>query len=185
MMRTIHNDHSRMIEIYFSTYKDPGTGEPIYFTGDGAVRDADGYYWITGRVDDVIKVSGHRIGSAEVEHALMQHPAVAESAVIGFPHAIKGEGLFCFVTLKNWVMESEELKSELKMMPRKMIGPVATPDVVLFTHGLPKTRSGKIMRRVLRKIVTGEFDNLGDVSTLADPSVVQELVDKAKAVLFP
>jgi acetyl-CoA synthetase len=183
MMRTILNDHNRMHQVYFSTFTDKTTGNPLYFTGDGAVKDDDGYLWITGRVDDVIKVSGHRIGSAEVEHALVQHPAVAEAAVIGFPHAIKGEGLFCFVTIKHGVPESDNLKNELKLTVRKMIGPIATPDVVLFAHGLPKTRSGKIMRRILRKIVTLDLDNLGDVSTLADPSVVPEIIAKARDVL--
>lgn len=183
MMRSIHNDHSRMINVYFSSFKDPVTDDPLYFTGDGAIKDNDGYLWITGRVDDVIKVSGHRIGSAEVEHALVQHPAVAEAAVIGFPHAIKGEGLFCFVTLKHGIHESETLKNELKLMVRKIIGPVATPDVILFAHGLPKTRSGKIMRRILRKIVHQDVDNLGDVSTLADPTVVPELIANTNTAL--
>ena len=189
MMRSIHNDHERMTQVYFSTFKDKQSGLPVYFTGDGAVKDKDGYLWITGRVDDVIKVSGHRIGSAEVEHALVQHPAVAEAAVIGFPHAIKGEGLFCFVTIKNNVAESDTLKHELTLTVRKMIGPVATPDVILFAHSLPKTRSGKIMRRILRTIVTepalSVAAKLGDVSTLADPSVLPELVANVAHALAP
>ena len=177
MLRTVYGDHSRMNDTYFSAY--PGA----YFTGDGAVRDGDGYYWITGRVDDVIKVSGHRIGSAEVEHALVQHVSVAEAAVVGFPHEIKGEGLFCFVSVKEGVAESAGLIAELKQTVRKMIGPVATPDVILITPSLPKTRSGKIMRRILRKIVNGD-EPLGDVSTLADPAVVPILQAKCRALLF-
>ena len=170
MLRTILGDHSRMNETYLKSF--PGH----YLTGDGCVRDQDGYYWITGRVDDVIKVSGHRMGSAEIEHALVQHPLVSESAVVGFPHAVKGEGLFCYVTLKDGkdVPEST-IVAELKSLVRKIIGPVATPDVIVITPGLPKTRSGKIMRRILRKLAHQEKE-FGDVSTLADPSIVDELV---------
>ena len=177
MLRTVYGDHQRMHSVYFSAF--PG----CYFTGDGCIRDKDGYYWITGRVDDVIKVSGHRLGSAEVEHALVQHPSVSEAAVVGFPHEIKGEGLFCFVTLKHGFEDSKEMQAELKQVCRKMIGPVATPDVILITPGLPKTRSGKIMRRILRKILHGESDQLGDISTLADPTVVAELILRCKALL--
>jgi len=168
-MRTIYGDHDRFEEIYFKLY--PG----YYFTGDGCRRDEDGYYWITGRVDDVINVSGHRIGTAEVESALVLHPAVAEAAVVGFPHAIKGQGIYAYVSLMDGVADSEALHKELIAFVRKEIGPIATPDVVHWAPGLPKTRSGKIMRRILRKIAAGEADQLGDVSTLADPAVVDNL----------
>jgi acetyl-CoA synthetase len=172
MLRTILGDHARMIDVYLKTF--PG----IYLTGDGCVRDKDGYYWITGRVDDVIKVSGHRMGSAEIEHALVQHPGVSESAVVGFPHAVKGEGLFCYVVLKeNFVSAADTVANDLKALVRKIIGPVATPDAIVVATGLPKTRSGKIMRRILRKLAHGETE-FGDVSTLAEPSVVEELVHK-------
>ena len=177
IMRTVFGDHQRMHSTYFAAF--PG----FYFTGDGCIRDEDGYYWITGRVDDVIKVSGHRIGSAEVEHALVQNPGVAEAAVIGFPHEIKGEALCCFVTPKNGQESSAGFIAELKATVRKMIGPVATPDLVILTPALPKTRSGKIMRRILRKIVHGEADQLGDVSTLADASVIPDLIARTKAAL--
>jgi acetyl-CoA synthetase len=173
ILRTIHGDHTRMEETYFNQF--PG----LYLTGDGAVRDSDGYYWLTGRVDDVIKVSGHRIGSAEIEHALVQHPDVSESAVVGFPHPIKGEGLFCYVTLKDGKGHDksiEQLQTELSVVVRKGVGAVAQPDVIVVTPGLPKTRSGKIMRRILRKLANGQSDELGDVSTLADPSIVYELI---------
>jgi acetyl-CoA synthetase len=176
MLRTILGDHWRMIEVYLKTF--PG----LYLTGDGCVRDQDGYYWITGRVDDVIKVSGHRMGSAEIEHALVQHPAVSESAVVGFPHPVKGEGLFCYVCLKDGVDTPEtSLIAELRGLVRKIIGPVATPDIIVITPGLPKTRSGKIMRRILRKLAHQQPDQLGDTSTLADPSIVDELVKKVNA----
>lgn len=168
-MRTVYNDHQRFIDTYFKTY--PGK----YFSGDGATRDADGYYWITGRVDDVINVSGHRIGTAEVESALIEHQGVAESAVVGFPHDIKGQGIFAFVILKADQTASDTLQKELKDLTRKIIGPIATPDEIRFVSGLPKTRSGKIMRRILRKLVEGKADELGDTSTLADPAVVEEL----------
>lgn len=169
MMRTIWNDHERMLDIYFRPY--PG----LYLTGDGCVRDKDGYYWITGRVDDVINVSGHRIGSAEVEHALVQHVDVAEAAVVACAHDIKGQGIFCFVTLKIEVHESSKLIIELKERVRTDIGPIATPDVIVFTAALPKTRSGKIMRRILRKIAMKE-ESLGDTSTLADATVIDDLI---------
>jgi acetyl-CoA synthetase len=169
-MRTVYGDHARFIDTYFKTY--PGT----YFTGDGARRDADGYYWITGRVDDVINVSGHRIGTAEVESALVAHPKVAEAAVVGCPHDIKGQGIYAYVTLKAGVEPSEALRKELIAHVRKEIGPIATPDYLQWAPGLPKTRSGKIMRRILRKIAENAPDQLGDTSTLADPSVVQNLV---------
>ncbi len=170
MMRTVYGDHERFIQTYFSTF--PGT----YFTGDGARRDADGYFWITGRVDDVINVSGHRMGTAEVESALVAHPKVAEAAVVGMPHELKGQGIYCYVTLKTGVEPTDALKKELVAWVRKEIGPIASPDVIQWAPGLPKTRSGKIMRRILRKIAANEVDGLGDTSTLADPSVVEELV---------
>jgi acetyl-CoA synthetase len=170
-MRTVYGDHGRFIDTYFRTY--PGS----YFTGDGARRDEDGYYWITGRVDDVINVSGHRMGTAEVESALVAHHAVAEAAVVGFPHDIKGQGIYAYVTLKNGEVPSEELLKALRLAVREEIGPIATPDLIQWAPGLPKTRSGKIMRRILRKIAANEIDQLGDTSTLADPSVVTELVE--------
>ncbi len=170
-MRTVFGDHERFVKTYFSTF------EGMYFTGDGARRDEDGYYWITGRVDDVLNVSGHRLGTAEIESALVAHPAVAEAAVVGFPHEIKGQGIYCYVILVEGVEPSEELRKELVQEVRRHIGPIATPDVIQFVPGLPKTRSGKIMRRILRKIAENDYGNLGDTSTLADPSVVQELID--------
>jgi len=173
-MRTVYGDHQRFIDTYFRTY--PGT----YFTGDGCRRDEDGYYWITGRVDDVINVSGHRIGTAEVESALVAHPKVAEAAVVGFPHEIKGQGIYAYVTLKAGEQPSEELQKELVAWVRKEIGPIATPDHLQWAPGLPKTRSGKIMRRILRKIAENAPDQLGDTSTLADPSVVDSLVNDRK-----
>jgi acetyl-CoA synthetase len=169
-MRTVYGDHARFIDTYFRTY--PGQ----YFTGDGARRDADGFYWITGRVDDVLNVSGHRLGTAEVESALVAHPAVAEAAVVGYPHDIKGQGIYAYVTLKVGHEPSEMLLAELKHTVREEIGPIATPDVIQWAPGLPKTRSGKIMRRILRKIAAEETDQLGDTSTLADPAVVEQLV---------
>lgn len=170
-MRTIYGDHARFIETYFSTY--PG----MYFTGDGAKRDEDGYYWITGRVDDVINVSGHRMGTAEVESALVAHAKVAESAVVGAPHEIKGQGIYAYVTLNANEEPSDELKKELVQWVRKEIGPIASPDWLQWAPGLPKTRSGKIMRRILRKIAEDDFGNLGDTSTLADPTVVEDLIE--------
>jgi len=173
-MRTVYGDHQRFIDTYFRTY--PGT----YFTGDGCRRDADGYYWITGRVDDVINVSGHRIGTAEVESALVAHPKVAEAAVVGFPHDIKGQGIYAYVTLKAGEAQSDELLKELVAWVRKEIGPIATPDHLQWAPGLPKTRSGKIMRRILRKIAENAPEQLGDTSTLADPTVVESLVAERK-----
>ena len=169
-MRTVYGDHQRFIDTYFKTY--PG----MYFTGDGCRRDEDGYYWITGRVDDVINVSGHRIGTAEVESALVNDRNVAEAAVVGFPHDIKGQGLYAYVTLKQGVEPSDALKKELITQVRHDIGPFAAPDVIQWAPGLPKTRSGKIMRRILRKIAENEIESLGDTSTLADPAVVDDLV---------
>jgi acetyl-CoA synthetase len=169
-MRTVYGDHERFVSTYFSTY--PGK----YFTGDGARRDADGYYWITGRVDDVINVSGHRMGTAEVESALVLHEAVAEAAVVGFPHPVKGQGIYAYVTLMAGIEASEALRKELVTLVRSEIGAIASPDVIQWAPGLPKTRSGKIMRRILRKIAASELETLGDTSTLADPSVVDDLV---------
>jgi acetyl-CoA synthetase len=169
-MRTVYKDHQRFFDTYFSTY--PG----MYFTGDGCRRDEDGYHWITGRVDDVLNVSGHRIGTAEIESALVADTKVAEAAVVGYPHDIKGQGIYCFVTLKTGIEPNDELKRELVQMVRHEIGPTASPDVIQWAPGLPKTRSGKIMRRILRKIAENELDSLGDTSTLADPSVVEDLV---------
>ena len=168
--RTIYGDHERFVQTYFTTY--PGA----YFTGDGCRRDADGYYWITGRVDDVLNVSGHRLGTAEVESALVAHPSVAEAAVVGYPHDIKGQGIYCYVTLNSGVAGSDALKKELVAKVRQIIGPTASPDLIQFAPGLPKTRSGKIMRRILRKIAEDEFSNLGDTSTLSDPAVVDDLI---------
>jgi acetyl-CoA synthetase len=170
-MRTVFGDHGRFIQTYFSTY--PGK----YFTGDGARRDEDGYWWITGRVDDVINVSGHRMGTAEVESALVAHKSVAEAAVVGFPHDLKGQGIYAYVTLKAGIDPSESLRKELVAWVRREIGPIATPDAIQWAPGLPKTRSGKIMRRILRKIAANETEALGDTSTLADPGVVRELVE--------
>jgi acetyl-CoA synthetase len=169
-MRTVYGDHARFVDTYFKTY--PGK----YFTGDGCRRDADGYYWITGRVDDVINVSGHRLGTAEVESALVAHPKVAESAVVGYPHPIKGQGIYAYVSLMAGEQPTDDLRKELVNWVRKEIGPIASPDLIQFAPGLPKTRSGKIMRRILRKIAENDFSNLGDTSTLADPAVVQDLV---------
>ena len=168
-MRTIYGNHERFEETYFKLY--PG----YYFTGDGCRRDEDGYYWITGRVDDVINVSGHRMGTAEVESALVLNEAVAEAAVVGFPHEIKGQGIYAYVSLMDGVQPSDELKKTLVQFVRKEIGPIASPDVIHWAPALPKTRSGKIMRRILRKIAANEADQLGDTSTLADPSVVDYL----------
>ncbi|MGR7997684.1 MULTISPECIES: acetate--CoA ligase [unclassified Xanthobacter] len=169
-MRTVYGDHERFEQTYFSTY--PGK----YFTGDGCRRDADGYYWITGRVDDVINVSGHRMGTAEVESALVAHPKVSEAAVVGFPHDIKGQGIYAYVTLMDGIEPTEELRKELVGWVRREIGPIASPDLIQFAPGLPKTRSGKIMRRILRKIAEDQFESLGDTSTLADPTVVEDLI---------
>ena len=170
-MRSVYGDHQRFIDTYFATYKGS------YFSGDGAKRDADGYYWITGRMDDVLNVSGHRMGTAEVESALVLHDQVAEAAVVGFPHDIKGQGIYCYVTLVKGAEPSDELKKELVQLVRKEIGPIASPDVIQWAPGLPKTRSGKIMRRILRKIAANELDTLGDTSTLAEPAVVEDLIE--------
>ena len=169
-MRSVFGDHDRFVKTYFSDYKG------YYFSGDGCRRDEDGYYWITGRVDDVINVSGHRMGTAEVESALVAHPKVSESAVVGFPHEIKGQGIYCYVTLMDGEEYTDELKTELRNWVRKEIGPIASPDVIQWAPGLPKTRSGKIMRRILRKIAENDFGTLGDTSTLSDPSVVDDLI---------
>ena len=170
-MRTVYGDHKRFMDTYFATYPN------LYFTGDGCRRDADGFYWITGRVDDVINVSGHRMGTAEVESALVAHPAVAEAAVVGYPHDIKGQGIYAYVTVMTGVEPTEALRKELVAHVRKEIGPIASPDVIQFASGLPKTRSGKIMRRILRKIAENDFGSLGDTSTLADPTVVDDLIE--------
>jgi acetyl-CoA synthetase len=169
-MRTVYGDHERFVQTYFSTYKG------MYFTGDGCRRDADGYYWITGRVDDVINVSGHRMGTAEVESALVAHPKVSEAAVVGYPHDLKGQGIYAYVSLMEGEEPTEALRKELVAWVRKEIGPIASPDLIQFAPGLPKTRSGKIMRRILRKIAEDEFGALGDTSTLADPTVVDDLI---------
>jgi acetyl-CoA synthetase len=170
-MRSVYGDHERFVQTYFSAYRG------LYFTGDGCRRDEDGYYWITGRVDDVINVSGHRLGTAEVESALVSHPMVAEAAVVGYPHEIKGQGIYCYVTLLAGEEADDALEAELRSHVRREIGPIATPDRLHFTPALPKTRSGKIMRRILRKIAENEFGSLGDTSTLADPSLVDSLVE--------
>ena len=170
-MRTVYGDHDRFVATYFSDYKG------YYFSGDGCRRDEDGYYWITGRVDDVINVSGHRMGTAEVESALVAHPKVAEAAVVGYPHDIKGQGIYCYVTLMSGEAPSDELRHELRNWVRKEIGPIASPDLIQWAPGLPKTRSGKIMRRILRKVAEDDFGALGDTSTLADPSVVDDLIE--------
>ena len=171
-MRTIFGDHARFEQTYFSTY--PG----LYFTGDGAKRDADGYFWLTGRVDDVLNISGHRLGTAEIESCLVAHDAVAEAAVVGYPHDIKGQGIYVYVTPRVGVEPSDELTKALRDSVREEISPIATPDLIQWAPtGLPKTRSGKIMRRILRKIAANEHDQLGDISTLADPSVVETLIN--------
>jgi acetyl-CoA synthetase len=174
IMRGVYGDKDRFYKTYFATFKGR------YFTGDGCRRDEDGYYWITGRVDDVINVSGHRLGTAEVESALVSHNAVAEAAVVGYPHDLKGQGIYAYVTLKQGVQATEDLRKDLIQHVRKGIGPLAQPDVIHWAPGLPKTRSGKIMRRILRKVAADEFDTLGDISTLADPSVVDTLVKEKK-----
>ena len=170
-MRTVYGDHDRFVQTYFSDYKG------YYFTGDGCRRDTDGYYWITGRVDDVLNVSGHRMGTAEVESALVAHEKVSEAAVVGYPHDIKGQGIYCYVTLMSGESPSEELRTELRNWVRKEIGPIASPDLIQWAPGLPKTRSGKIMRRILRKIAEDDYGSLGDTSTLADPAVVDDLIE--------
>ena len=171
MMRTLYGDHERFRQTYFGMF--PG----YYVTGDGCTRDEDGYYWITGRIDDVLNVSGHRIGTAEVEGAIGQHQSVAEAAVVGYPHEVKGQGIYAYVTLMTGVEPSDATPAEIKQVVRERIGPHATPDKIQFTPALPKTRSGKIMRRILRKIAEGELGALGDTSTLAEPAVVHSLVE--------
>lgn len=176
LMRTVYGDHKRWVETYWSQFKDPKTGDPMYYTSDGARFNEDGYYFVMGRLDDVLKVSGHRLGTAEIESALVKNSAVAETAVVGFPHPIKGEDIYCFVTLKMGVEKSDELKFELRSFVRNEVGPIAMPAKIQFADALPKTRSGKIMRRILKRIAAGQIDDLGDVTTLADPSVVETLV---------
>jgi acetyl-CoA synthetase len=175
-MRTVYGNHQRFIETYFSQFKGK------YFTGDGCRRDKDGFYWITGRVDDCINVSGHLLGTAEIESAFVEHKLVSEAAVVGYPHDIKGQGIYAYVTTNTGVEVSDDLKKELTLWIRQKIGPIATPDKIQFSPGLPKTRSGKIMRRILRKIASHEEDQLGDTSTLADPGVVQALIDGSKNI---
>jgi acetyl-CoA synthetase len=171
MMRTVYGDHQRFYETYFAMFKG------YYFTGDGAKRDADGYYWITGRVDDVLNISGHRLGTAEIESALVLHDKVAESAVVGYPHDLTGQGIYAYVTPMAGVEPSDELKAELVALVRKEIGPIAKVNIIQWAPSLPKTRSGKIMRRILRKIAANEIDALGETSTLADPTVVDNLIE--------
>jgi acetyl-CoA synthetase len=170
-MRSVYGDHQRFIDTYFSTF------EGRYFSGDGARRDEDGYYWITGRVDDVLNVSGHRMGTAEIESALVAHPKVAEAAIVGYPHEIKGQGIYAYVTLNIGETADDALRKELRQWVRSEIGPIASPDLLQWAPGLPKTRSGKIMRRILRKIAADDYAELGDTSTLADPSVVEDLIE--------
>lgn len=177
--RTLYGDHDRFEQTYFSTFKN------VYFSGDGARRDEDGYYWITGRVDDVLNVSGHRLGTAEIESALVSHPKIAEAAVVGIPHSIKGQAIYAYITLNHGEEPSPELYTEVRQWVRKEIGPIATPDVLHWTDSLPKTRSGKIMRRILRKIATGDTSNLGDTSTLADPGVVEKLLEEKQSIKMP
>ena len=171
-MRTIYGDHKRFFNTYFSQF------DGYYFTGDGARRDEDGYYWITGRVDDVLNVSGHRLGTAEIEGAIGKYKSVAEAAIVGYPHDIKGQGIYAFITLMTGEIPNDEITSGIKLKVREIIGPHASPDKIQFTLALPKTRSGKIMRRILRKIAEGDLDNLGDISTLADPTVVDDIINK-------
>lgn len=177
--RTLFGDHDRFEQTYFSTFKN------MYFSGDGARRDEDGYYWITGRVDDVLNVSGHRLGTAEIESALVSHPKIAEAAVVGIPHSLKGQAIYAYITLNSGEEPSPELYTEVRNWVRKEIGPIATPDVLHWTDSLPKTRSGKIMRRILRKIASGDTSNLGDTSTLADPGVVEKLLEEKQSIKMP
>jgi acetyl-CoA synthetase len=176
LMRTVYGDHKRFIETYWVQHKDKETGHPMYTTGDGSRFNEDGYFFVMGRLDDVLKVSGHRLGTAEIESALVKHPAVAECAVVGFPHEIKGEDIYVFVTLKQGVEKTDELKLELRQWVRTEIGPIATPAKIQYADALPKTRSGKIMRRILKRIAAGKIDDIGDVTTLADSSVVDALI---------
>ena len=175
-IRSVFNDHQRMIDTYFSTYAD------VYFTGDGARRDEDGYFWITGRVDDVLNVSGHRLGTAEIESALVLHEKIAEAAIVGFEHPIKGQGIYAFITLMSGEVFYDGFEQELRNFVATEIGPIAKPDLIQNAPGLPKTRSGKIMRRILRKIAAGDIKELGDTTTLADPSVVEALIEGAKSL---
>ena len=176
-IRSVYGDHERMISTYFSMYKD------IYFTGDGARRDKDGYFWITGRVDDVLNVSGHRLGTAEIESALVLHPKIAEAAVVGFDHPIKGQGIYAYITLMIGESFPEDFENDVKMFVAKEIGAIAKPDLIQNAPGLPKTRSGKIMRRILRKIAEGDLTNLGDTTTLADPTVVESLIENRQSLM--
>ncbi len=176
LMRTVYGDHKRFVDTYWVQFKNPETKDPMYYTGDGSRFNKDGYYFVMGRLDDVLKVSGHRLGTAEIESSLVKHPAVAECAVVGFPHEIKGESIYCFVTLKMGVEKSDELKNELRTHVRNDVGPIATPEKIQWADALPKTRSGKIMRRILKKIAAGQIEDLGDTTTLADPTVVETLV---------
>ncbi|TFG06293.1 acetate--CoA ligase, partial [Candidatus Thorarchaeota archaeon] len=178
LMRTVYGDHKRFVNTYWVQYKDPDTGKPMYMTGDGSRYNDDGYYFVMGRIDDVLKVSGHRLGTAEIESALVKHSSVAETAVVGFPHDIKGEDIYAFVTLKVGVEKTDELREELRKWVRTEVGPIATPAKIQFADALPKTRSGKIMRRILKKIAAGTVDDIGDTSTLADPAVVEALVQE-------
>ncbi|MFX0045426.1 MAG: acetyl-coenzyme A synthetase, partial [Candidatus Hermodarchaeota archaeon] len=176
LMRTVYGDHDRFINTYWIQYKDPDSGDPMYMTGDGSRFNEDGYYFVMGRIDDVLKVSGHRLGTAEIESALVKHPAVSECAVVGFPHEIKGEDIYVFATLRVGVEKTDDLKQELRLHVRREIGPIATPAKIQFADALPKTRSGKIMRRILKRIAAGQIDDIGDTTTLADPTVVQTLI---------
>ncbi|UCH03611.1 MAG: acetate--CoA ligase [Candidatus Thorarchaeota archaeon] len=176
LMRTVYGDHDRFINTYWIQYKDPDTGDPMYMTGDGSRFNEDGYYFVMGRIDDVLKVSGHRLGTAEIESALVKHPAVSECAVVGFPHEIKGEDIYVFATLRVGVEKTDDLRQELRLHVRREIGPIATPAKIQFADALPKTRSGKIMRRILKRIAAGQIDDIGDTTTLADPTVVETLI---------
>jgi len=180
LMRTVYGDHERFVNTYWAQYKDPESGNPMYMTGDGARFNEDDYFFIMGRIDDVLKVSGHRLGTAEIESALVKHPKVSETAVVGMPHDIKGEAIYCFVTLKSGIEGDEALVQELKKHVRSEVGPIATPEKIQFADALPKTRSGKIMRRILKKIAAGQIDDLGDTTTLADPTVVETLIQERK-----
>jgi acetyl-CoA synthetase len=175
-MRTVYGDHKRFVDTYWVQFKNPDNGEPMYYTGDGSRFNDDGYFFVMGRLDDVLKVSGHRLGTAEIESSLVKHTAVAECAVVGFPHEIKGESIYVFVTLKMGIEKTDELKAELRSHVRADVGPIATPEKIQWADALPKTRSGKIMRRILKKIAAGQIDDLGDTTTLADPTVVETLV---------
>ena len=176
LMRTVYGDHKRFIDTYWVQFKNPETSEPMYYTGDGSRFNEDGYFFVMGRLDDVLKVSGHRLGTAEIESSLVKHPAVAECAVVGFPHEIKGESIYVFVTLKMGVEKTDALKLELRNHVRADVGPIASPEKIQWADALPKTRSGKIMRRILKRIAAGQIDDIGDTTTLADPTVVETLI---------